>query len=94
MKIKLINPPNKDLKVTEQILYNRGISVNDAYHYLNTTDKDVSSPLEFGEDKMKLAAAAVIKCINLEKRMLVVSFCHRIEEGLIDYLDELEEFNS
>ena len=30
----------------------------------------------------------------VEKRMLVVSFCHRIEEGLIDYLDELEEFNS
>ena len=30
----------------------------------------------------------------IEKRMLVVSFCHRIEEGLIDYLDDLEEFNS
>ena len=30
----------------------------------------------------------------VEKRMLVVSFCHRIEEGLIDYLDDLEEFNS
>ena len=30
----------------------------------------------------------------VEKRMLVVSFCHRIEEGLIDYLDRLEEFNS
>ena len=35
------------------------------------------------------------KCTGIvEKRMLVVSFCHRIEEGLIDYLDELEEFNS
>lgn len=30
----------------------------------------------------------------VEKRMLVVAFCHRIEEGLIDYLDKLEEFNS
>lgn len=29
-----------------------------------------------------------------EKKMLTVAFCHRIEEGLIDYLEELEEFNS
>lgn len=75
MKIKLINPPNKDLKVTEQILVNRGINLSDAYHYLNTTDKDINSPLAFGADKMKLAAAAVIKCVNLEKRMLVVVDC-------------------
>ena len=53
MKIKLINPPNKNLKATEQILVNRGISLETAYHYLNTTDEDISSPLEFGEDKMK-----------------------------------------
>ena len=75
MKIKLINPPNKDLKVTEQILYNRGIQLNNAYHYLNTTDEDINSPLDFGEDKMKQAAAAVLKCITLEKRMLVVVDC-------------------
>lgn len=75
MKIKLINPPNKDLKVTEQILYNRGINIKDAHHYLNTTDNDINSPLAFGEDKMKQAAAAVIKCVNLEKRMLVVVDC-------------------
>ena len=55
MKIKLINQPNKDLKVTEQILVNRGINLSDAYHYLNTTDEDINSPLAFGEDKMKQA---------------------------------------
>ena len=49
MKIKLINPPNKDLKVTEQILYNRGIQLNNVYHYLNTTDEDINSPLDFGD---------------------------------------------
>ena len=75
MKIKLINPPNKDLKITEQILYNRGINIKDAHHYLNTTDNDINSPLAFGEDKMKQAAAAVIKCVSLEKRMLVVVDC-------------------
>lgn len=75
MKIKLINPPNKDLKVTEQILINRGIKLNDTYHYLNTTDADVNSPLAFGEDKMKQAAAAVVGCINRDEKMLIVVDC-------------------
>ena len=75
MKIKLINPPNKNLKVTEQILINRGIKLNDAYHYLNTTDADVNSPLAFGEDKMKQAAAAVVGCINRDEKMLIVVDC-------------------
>lgn len=75
MKIKLINPPNKNLKATEQILVNRGISLETAYHYLNTTDEDISSPLEFGEDKMKSAATAVISCVKQDKKMLVVVDC-------------------
>lgn len=75
MKIKLINTPNKNLKATEQILVNRGIDLKEAYHYLNTTDADINSPLTFGADKMKQAAAAVINCVNLEKRMLVVVDC-------------------
>ena len=75
MKIKLINQLNKNLKATEQILVNRGIDLKDAYHYLNTTDSDISSPLAFGADKMELAATAVIKCVTLEKRMLVVVDC-------------------
>lgn len=75
MKIKLINQPNKDLKVTEQILYNRGINTKDAHHYLNTTDDDISSPLAFGEDKMYRAAAAIVGCMGLDQRMLVVVDC-------------------
>lgn len=75
MKIKLINPPNKDLKVTEQILVNRGIKLNDAHHYLNTTDEDINSPLAFGEDKMYRAAAAIVGCMGLDQRMLVVVDC-------------------
>lgn len=93
MKIKLINQPNKDLKVTEQILVNRGINLSDAYHYLNTTDEDINSPLAFGEDKMKQAAAAVLKCITLEKRMLVVVDCdcdgYTSAAILINYLHDL-----
>lgn len=29
-----------------------------------------------------------------EKRMFTIGFAHRVEEGLLDYLEKLEEFNS
>ena len=75
MKIKLINIPDKNLSVVEQVLVNRGININDVNHYLNTTDSDISSPKEFGEDKIRRAAAAVIKCVSLNQKMLVVVDC-------------------
>lgn len=75
MKIKLINQPDKNLKVTEQVLVNRGIKLEDAYHYLNTTDEDINSPLAFGEEKMKAAAATLIQCVRDSKKLLVVVDC-------------------
>lgn len=75
MKIKLINTPDKNLKATEQILANRGIKLEDAHHYLNTTDTDINDPLKFGQDKMSLAARAVATCIAQEKKMLIVVDC-------------------
>ena len=75
MKIKLINAPDENLKATEQILVNRGINLKDAHHYLNTTDADINSPLAFGEENMKRAAAAIVGCIGLEEKMLVVVDC-------------------
>ena len=75
MKIKLINTPNENFSTTEQILFNRGIQPNKMKQYINTTDNDINSPLMFGEDKMKHAAAAVMRCVQSEKRMLVVVDC-------------------
>ena len=49
MKYQLISPINKNYSVTEQILTNRGISINEIPHYLNTTSADINSPLVFGE---------------------------------------------
>lgn len=93
MKIKLINPPNSKYKATEQILYNRGIAEKDFYHYLNTTDDDINSPLAFGEDKMKAAATALISCIQANKRMLVVVDCdcdgYTSSALFINYLHDL-----
>ena len=93
MKIRLISPPDKKLKATEQILVNRGIALENAYHYLNTTDADVSSPLAFGEDKLKKAAAAVIGCISRDQKMLVVVDCdcdgYTSSAIFINYLHDL-----
>ena len=75
MKIKLINQPDKDLKATEQVLINRGIKLSDAYHYLNTTDEDINSPLAFGKEKMSAAARLLMQAVAAEKRILVVVDC-------------------
>lgn len=93
MKIQLISPHNKDLSVTEQILVNRGIKLNDAHHYLNTTDADINSPLAFGENKMKQAAAAVVGCVGRDEKMLIVVDCdcdgYTSAAILINYLHDI-----
>lgn len=93
MKIKLINQPDKDLKATEQILINRGIKLSDAYHYLNTTDEDINSPLAFGKEKMSAAARLLMQAVAEEKRILVVVDCdcdgYTSSAILINYLHDV-----
>ena len=93
MKIRLINTPNENLKATEQILINRGIELNDAYHYLNTTDNDINSPLLFGEEKMMAAAKLLMEAVAAEKRILVVVDCdcdgYTSSAILINYLHDI-----
>lgn len=93
MKIKLINQPDKDLKATEQVLINRGIKLSDAYHYLNTTDEDINSPLAFGKEKMSAAARLLMQAVAAEKRILVVVDCdcdgYTSSAILINYLHDV-----
>ena len=44
MNYNLISPNDKSMSLIEQILYNRGIPVCEAFHYLNTTDCDIINP--------------------------------------------------
>ena len=93
MKIKLINTPNPNLSATENILVNRGIPLEETHHYIYTTDEDISSPLEFGESKLKAAATALISCVSSNKRMLVVVDCdcdgYTSSAIFINYLHDL-----
>lgn len=72
MKYKLINQINRNYSTEQQILVNRGIQVNDVFHYLHTSDNDINPPEALGQDKLKAAAAALISTINSNSPALVV----------------------
>ena len=93
MKYQLLCPVNPQYSAIEQVLTNRGIPHDTIYHYLNTTDNDINSPLAFGEDKLKAAARLLIQCISENKKALVVvdSDCDGFTSAglLINYLHDL-----
>ena len=93
MKYKLIKEINPNYTAQEQVLTNRGIDITEIKHYLNTTDKDISAPECFGEDKLKSAAAALIQAISADKNALVVVDCdcdgYTSSAILINYLHDL-----
>ena len=72
MKYRLLKPINPQYSALEQILTNRGIAREDIDHYLHTTDDDINSPLLFGEDLLKRAAAALVQTMSADKKCLVV----------------------
>jgi single-stranded-DNA-specific exonuclease len=75
MRYQLIKPINPDYSTIEQILTNRGIKREDVYHYLNTTDDDISSPLELGEKSLNAAAQSIIQHIFAKDKTLVICDC-------------------
>lgn len=92
MKYKLIAPVNPLYSAIEQVLTNRGIPYNEINHYLNTTDEDINSYNSFGEDNLKHAAAALIRCIQLDQKALVIVDCdcdgYTSAAVLINYLHD------
>ena len=93
MKYKLIKTPDKNLTPTVQVLYNRGIDLNDIHHYLNTTDADINSAEMFGETNVKAAVSALVSAINNNLDTLVLVDCdcdgYTAAAILINYLYDL-----
>ena len=93
MKYKLIKEPDNSLGATQQILYNRGISLNQIHHYLNTSDLDINSFDGLGIENLKNAAAALVSTIQNKKNMLIVvdSDCDGYTSSaiLLNYLYDL-----
>lgn len=93
MKYKLIKPINENYSTIEQVLTNRGIPHKDIKHYLNTTDKDINSPLLFGEEILEKAVKKLIRVINNNGKVAVIvdSDCDGFTSSatLINYLYDL-----
>ena len=93
MKYKLINKINPKYSVTEQILTNRGIKIEDIQHYLNSSSKDVNSPLLFGEELMKKAEDCLVEQVKLNNKIIVVvdADCDGFTSSalLLNYLHDL-----
>ena len=90
MKYQLIKPINLKYSVTQQILTNRGIPIDDVFDYLNTVDDDINPPESLGEKKLRAAAQLLIKTIKENTRCLVIvdSDCDGFTSSalLINYL--------
>ena len=93
MKYKLIKPIQKKYTALQQILYNRGINIEDMDSYLNTSDDCINHFSLLGKDNLFNAATALIKTItNNESAVVIVdSDCDGFTSAatLINYLYDL-----
>ena len=73
MRFELIkNNLSPFASTVELVLNNRGIKSENIFHYLNTTDEDINSPLLFGRKRLMAAARTLITNIQAGKDCLVI----------------------
>ena len=70
LKYELINPINSKYSIVEQILTNRNINIKDTYHYLNTTELDVLSPLLL--NNMQKGIEMLVKHLKDDNLIMIV----------------------
>ena len=92
MKLKLLGVTNPNYSTLEQILVNRNIPYNEAHHYMNTTDADISDPSAFGEN-LEIGAKMLVSNVQKEAKTLVICDCDcdgfTAAALLINYLQDL-----
>lgn len=74
MKLKLLGVNSPNYSTLEQVLVNRKIPYNETYHYMNTSDADISDPTAFGECIEK-GAKMLVSNIQQESNTLVICDC-------------------
>ena len=74
MKLKLLGVNNPNYSTLEQVLVNRKIPYNETYHYMNTSDADISDPTAFG-DNIEKGAKMLVSNIQQESNTLVICDC-------------------
>ena len=74
MKLKLLGVNNPNYSTLEQVLVNRKIPYNETYHYMNTSDADISDPTAFG-DNIEKGAKMLVSNIQQESNTLIICDC-------------------
>lgn len=72
MNIQLINTPNPYLKTNQQILFNRGMSIEQINHYLNLSVEDINSFELLGKDNLFKGAQLITDAIKNYKKTIVI----------------------
>lgn len=75
MRLELLKDVNEQYSTIEQILYNRGISPDEFYHYLNTTDADINDFSLLGLENLAAALGAILTAVNYNARAVIVIDC-------------------
>lgn len=92
IKYRLYNEPVEGCSGLQQILYNRGIELNDMYHYLNTTDKDINEPEMFGKELLQQAFITLVQHMYNNDDICVIVDCdcdgYTSAAILINYLND------
>ena len=69
MNYNLISECTEKMSIIDRVLYNRGIPMGEAYHYLNTTNSDIINPLLL--DNIEQGAKLLIKHIQSNNKIFV-----------------------
>ena len=92
MNFKVYDAPHSDNTVM-QILLNRGLSVEEAFRYMNLSEESVNNPLLLGEDKLAAAKQIIDNTMISQQKMLVIvdSDCDGFTSSalFINYLYEM-----
>ena len=72
MRYNVLSDNNISTNFTQQVLKNRGIAEKDLAHYMNTTDNDINEPEGFGEEKLRAAAALLVRTISENKNAFII----------------------
>lgn len=94
MKYKLINPSNNKYNTKQQILINRGIKEEELDEYMNLTDEVISSPEDFGIEKLEKGSTIIKQALELMGETCIIVDCdcdgYTSSSILINYLHDLK----
>jgi single-stranded-DNA-specific exonuclease len=94
MKYQLRAERNKSLSVTEQIFMNRGLALEDIYHFLHTSENDVLEPSTIAH--MRDGAKILVEALQKSKRTFIQidSDCDGYTSAalLINYLNRIAPY--